>query len=299
MPNKYQPNVEYFLVEGWFEKSNGLHDGSFYGAYCHPSQLLLPIRCVIAGKEAILASQRASIQEAKVLSRELREETKADGEYFDDDRPPVSHVKFQDLEITIENPVGSVRSGVSKDGHAWETKMKNSYGFLKRVNGADGEGVDVFLGPNAGAKFVYVVHQNNPESGQFDEDKVMLGFDTAETARKSYLAHYDNDDYFGSLTTIPIDTFKEAVNSKSDEFRWKSKTPQTGIKIEEMFCSGAIAERPNVLGGTIGMKPPEILGASNNRPRRRKKPKMPHSNKIGSRIPTISQSGGTLGGNPQ
>lgn len=285
---KFKQNLEYFLVEGWYNQTSGLYGDRFYGAYCIPSQPLCPIRCVLEGRDAELASQRAATQSSCVLSCELREEVKADGEQFDDERPPLSHTKFQGLEITIENPAGTTRSGVSKNGHAWEIRMKYDYGFLKRVNGADGEGVDVYVGPLTDAVNAYVVHQNNPETGQYDEDKVMLGFPDGDTAKLAYLKHYDNPDFFGSMTEIPMETFKETVNSKSDEFKWKNKGPQVGVKIEEMVGCGGIADRPNVL-------------VDNTRPRRKKKPKFPASrnNRIGARVPTISQSGGQLGGNNQ
>lgn len=283
---KYQDNLEYFLVEGWFVETSGLHSGRFYGAYCSPARSLFPVRCVLEGRDAELASQRAATQVARALSGELCEETKADGEKFDDDRPPLTHTKYQGLDIAIENPAGTTRSGVSKDGHAWETHMKYAYGFLKRADGADGEGVDVYVGPAEDADNAYVIHQNSPETGQFDEDKVMLGFADGESAKTAYLQHYDDPDFFGTMTEIPMKTFKEAVNSKSDDFRWKSKSPQVGVKLEEMVTTGAIVDRPCVLG-TGGWQ----------MPRRKKKPKLPHSNKIGPRIPTISQSGGRLGGN--
>jgi hypothetical protein len=36
---------------------------------------------------------------------------------------------------------------------------------------------------------VFVVDQVNPRTGEFDEHKVMLGFDTLEEARAAYLAN--------------------------------------------------------------------------------------------------------------
>jgi hypothetical protein len=35
------------------------------------------------------------------------------------------------LEIVIENPEGSVRSGIDSDGKSWETKMQNHYGYIR------------------------------------------------------------------------------------------------------------------------------------------------------------------------
>lgn len=316
MPHCYKPEAEYYLVEGWFEKSNGISDGVFHGACCLPDSPLRPVRVAIHGEKAIEAAGRAATQDIRIHPVDLMEGENTDGDYWYNEggkwvcRPGKrgdggklcnpEATEFQGLEITIENPAGSTRSGVDEDGHEWETKMKYDYGFLRRVKGADDEGVDVYVGPVEDAEFAYVVHQNCPDTKQFDEDKVMLGFGTAEKAREAYLAHYDNPDFFGSMTAIPIDTFKEAVNSKGDKFKWKSKGPQVGVKIEEMVGCGAIADRPVALTGSVGLVEPEVITRDENptnQPKKKKKPKLPHSNHIGPRMPTISQSGGRLGGN--
>ncbi len=43
------------------------------------------------------------------------------------------HVRLYGLDITIENPKGSFRSGVSKQGKKWETELKHHYGYITRV----------------------------------------------------------------------------------------------------------------------------------------------------------------------
>ncbi|HWY87997.1 MAG TPA: hypothetical protein VNX28_14795, partial [Gemmataceae bacterium] len=57
------------------------------------------------------------------------------------------HVVIQGLPVTIENPAGSTRSGTSKDGKAWQVTMGSHYGYLKRADSADGDNLDVFIGP--------------------------------------------------------------------------------------------------------------------------------------------------------
>lgn len=311
MPNKFISDADYYLVKGWYENSRGLYEGVFYGACCLPNNPLKPIRVAIYGDDAKLASEKAASQMVRIMASDLMESAETDGDYwYKEDgkwvcRPgkkgdggklynPDEPKKFQGLEIFIENPAGSTRTGVSNSGKKWETHMKNDYGFLKKVDGADGEGVDVYLGADDGVEFAYVVHQNNPKTGEFDEDKVMLGFSSAEEARKAYLDHYDDEKFFGSMTTIPMETFKKAVNSKGDEFKWKSKKPQIGVKTEDVCGTGAIA-----MGGGVNFVEPEVLMTRNEKLKRRKKPKLPHDNKIGPRIPTISQTGGRLGGNQQ
>ena len=58
------------------------------------------------------------------------------------------HIKVQGFDITIENPKGSVRSGVDADGKPWETTMNHHYGYFKRSQGKDGDKIDVFIGNN-------------------------------------------------------------------------------------------------------------------------------------------------------
>src|SRR5664279_3302607 len=66
-------NNEYYVVKGWFESSNGLHNGKFYGAVATPSDYLKPIRIVLDGRDATAASQLASRQPAKVYPQEISE----------------------------------------------------------------------------------------------------------------------------------------------------------------------------------------------------------------------------------
>jgi hypothetical protein len=103
------------------------------------------------------------------------------------------HIRLHGLEISIENPAGSVRKGVDPDGKPWETTMANHYGDILGTDGADGDPVDVFIGPNPGSEKAFVVDQYDGAGGKFDEHKVMLGFDTLEQARTAYSSNYDAD----------------------------------------------------------------------------------------------------------
>lgn len=100
------------------------------------------------------------------------------------------HVEFQGLPITIECPRGSYRRGTAPDGTPWECRMPNHYGFVARTIGADGEGIDVFVGQDLDSDLVTIVNQIDPKTGAFDEHKVMLGFVSESDARDAYLAAY-------------------------------------------------------------------------------------------------------------
>ncbi len=120
------------------------------------------------------------------------------------------HVKIQGFDITIENPKGAIRKGVDDNGKAWSTEMKNHYGYFKNTEGKDGDHIDVFIGDNPNSKRIFVVDQVNPKTKEFDESKVMLGFDTEDEAKKAYLSNYSKDwKGFKDITYVDIDTFRD------------------------------------------------------------------------------------------
>ena len=119
--------------------------------------------------------------------------------------------KWNGLDISIENRKGSVRRGTDPDGKPWSQKMKYAYGRIRGTEGNDGEHADVYMGPKMNSGRVFVVHQNNPWTGRYDEDKTMLGFDSPESAKRAYLSQYNRPDFFGSMTEFTVDEFKDAL----------------------------------------------------------------------------------------
>jgi len=118
---------------------------------------------------------------------------------------------FAGLPISIENRKGSKRYWYDRgtDTHG-ETKMEFPYGYIRLTEGSDGDHLDVFLGPDEDAKFVYVVHQRKaPEFKEFDEDKLMLGFPTRAEAKAAYLRHFDSPKFFGGMTAVPMERFRQ------------------------------------------------------------------------------------------
>lgn len=121
--------------------------------------------------------------------------------------------KWHGLDISIENDVGSTRSGTALDGKAWSVQMQHAYGYIRRTEGVDGDHVDCFMGPDPEAEFVYVIHQKQPTTGSYDEDKCMLDFSSADAAKEAFLANYDRPDFFHSMTTLPVDEFITKVKA--------------------------------------------------------------------------------------
>lgn len=121
------------------------------------------------------------------------------------------HVTIQGLPITIENPKGSVRRGKSKDGKEWSQEMAHHYGYIKRTESeADGDHVDVFIGPNPESEIVFVVDQVGADGERFDEHKSMLGFTSAKEAKDAYHANYSAGwKGFAGIKALTMPTFKE------------------------------------------------------------------------------------------
>lgn len=123
------------------------------------------------------------------------------------------HVKIDGYDITIEQPKGSTRSGVDESGNKWETKMNNTYGYIRGTQSVDGDHIDVFLSDNPTEGNVYVVDQINQKTGEFDEHKVMYGFNSIEEAREAYLSNYSEGWKIGTITEVSKDEFKKWIDS--------------------------------------------------------------------------------------
>lgn len=124
------------------------------------------------------------------------------------------HVTVDGLDVTIEQPKGSVRRGKDADGKEWKSEMHNTYGYIKETEGVDGDHIDIFLSDNPASGHVFVVDQVNPKTGEFDEHKVMYGFDSAEEAKQAYLSNYEKGwKGLGDITEVTKEEFKKWVDS--------------------------------------------------------------------------------------
>ncbi len=125
----------------------------------------------------------------------------------------LSGEQTQGIDITIENPKDSTRSGIAPDGTAWSNNMGAHYGYAKRSEAADGDHVDVFVGPAADrAPTVYVIDQVNAD-GSYDEAKAMFGFMNKAAALKAYRSSYSKGWKVGPVTAMPVSEFKEGLAS--------------------------------------------------------------------------------------
>lgn len=128
------------------------------------------------------------------------------------------HVQVGTFDITIEQPQGSVRKGTDADGKQWESKMNNTYGYIRGAVGVDGDHIDVFLSNDIdgwNGRKVFVVDQYNPD-GSFDEHKVMLGFNDVDEAKSDYLANYESgweNNRRIDVSTVNLEDFEKWIVS--------------------------------------------------------------------------------------
>lgn len=126
----------------------------------------------------------------------------------------MGHIRLDGYNITIENPKGSVRRGTDSKGNAWENTLNNDYGYIRGTEGVDGDHIDVYLSDNPTEGNVFVIDQVNPGTREFDEHKVMYGFNSAEEAREAYLANFSEGwNGLGNITEVSKDEFKKWIES--------------------------------------------------------------------------------------
>ncbi|MEI4980973.1 LPD38 domain-containing protein [Aeromonas caviae] len=147
------------------------------------------------------------------------------------------HIKQQGLDIALENPKGSTRSGTAQDGKAWQSTMTHDYGYIKRTLGADGDHVDVFIGDKPDSETVYVVDQVDPITGKFDEHKVMMGFSDEQAAREGYLGNYEAGwKGLGAIKAMPVESFKRWVkegDTTKPVVKKARMSQQHGLSVDE------------------------------------------------------------------
>lgn len=121
-------------------------------------------------------------------------------------------IDLHGLGIAIENPVGSIRSGVDENGVPWEIQMDHAYGFIMNTEGMDGEEIDVFVGPYQNSENVYVITIRDPKEGV--EDKVFLGYRSGKEAMDTFESHYSNPyDFVDKVSEYTLAQFLQAISS--------------------------------------------------------------------------------------
>lgn len=146
------------------------------------------------------------IEQARSVNRNPSDGQKKAGNY------QKGHVRVHGLDISIENPRGSYRSGVGGDGKKWRSRLPHHYGYFRGTEGSDGDHVDVFLGPHFRSGAVYVIDQKDLRTGAHDEHKVMLGFGSEKQAREAYKQAFSDGkgaSRIRSIEGMTVEKFKD------------------------------------------------------------------------------------------
>lgn len=162
------------------------------------------------------------------------------------------HLSFGGYDYTVETPKGVTRSGKDEQGRPWSVTMHDTYGYILGKIGVDGDHIDMFINDAADLDTfdgnVYVVDQVNPETGEFDEHKVMYGYPSEEAATEAYLANYSKGwKGLGKVTSVPKATFDkwlESSDRKTKPFADYAmvQKEQRAAYEEEMMQDGAHSE---------------------------------------------------------
>nr|DAH91542.1 MAG TPA: Type I restriction enzyme [Caudoviricetes sp.] len=128
----------------------------------------------------------------------------------------MGHVKIDGMDVTIENPKGSIRKGRDADGKEWQSEMHNDYGYIRGTKAVDNDHIDIFLSDDPEHGNVYVIDQIDPKTGKFDESKVMYGFSSEQEARDAYLSNYEKGwKGLGKITEVTREEFKKWIDSST------------------------------------------------------------------------------------
>lgn len=131
---------------------------------------------------------------------ELSEAQKEAGNY------KKKHLRMHGMDISIENPAGSIRTGEGPNG-PWAVKMPYDYGYIKGTSGADGDQLDVAIGPQGEESLdAHIINQRHPTTGKFDEHKIFLGFPSREEAIQAFKKGRKDDPekVLGDVLTVPV-----------------------------------------------------------------------------------------------
>lgn len=193
----------------------------------------------------------------------------------------MGHVRVQGLDITIENPKGGWRRGTSKDGVKWATRLRNHYGYIRGTKGADGDPVDVFLGPDLDSEMVYVVDQTDGRPGSgFDEHKTMVGWRNRQAAKDAYLANFDEGwNGFWAITPMTMPEFRRWLREADmsvPAHQWAAGSRKSAA--DEMLGEPIVGEVLRKLAEEAGapdLPAQDLLGAGDPGPKTPKTPKTP------------------------
>ena len=181
-----------------------------------PSKVTEPEPTLPPKVEAIVAKTKTAKERLATALRRI--DRKATPDQIRAGNAKVGLFNIHGLQLAIQYARGMVRSGTSREGQTWQQRMTAHYGHIKGTKGADGQPIDIYIGSNPDADTVFVVDQRNPDTHEFDEHKVMLGFKDADAALTAYHGAFGDGSgpaRTGDVTPMTVPEFQAWVAEKT------------------------------------------------------------------------------------
>ncbi len=117
--------------------------------------------------------------------------------------PIKKKIRIQGIPVWLEWLKGETRQYKKGGVVKYERHMEADYGYIPGTLDSDGEELDVYVGPDKGAKKAFVIRQLK-KTGGFDEHKIMLGYSSKAAAKASYVHHMGGTpERFGGMASVP------------------------------------------------------------------------------------------------
>ena len=113
----------------------------------------------------------------------------------------LGRITLHGMDIAIEQPRGTYRTGIDAGGKHWTTRMAAHYGYIAGTKGNDGDEVDCFIGFYPQSEQAFDINQD--VAGRYDEHKIKLCFPDEENARRAYTDSYERG-WPGLESIVPV-----------------------------------------------------------------------------------------------
>jgi hypothetical protein len=107
--------------------------------------------------------------------------------YYNRDRDlPGRQIRFLGHDVVIEREAGETRDEGSSQGAV----MSVPYGYFPGTRANDGDALDCFVGDAEDSNRVFVIDQMNPDTGEFHQPKVFMGFRNSDAVLDAFNKFY-------------------------------------------------------------------------------------------------------------
>jgi hypoxanthine phosphoribosyltransferase/SAM-dependent methyltransferase len=128
-----------------------------------------------------------------------------------EDDPVKALIDWQGLQLAVEFFAGELR------GADWDypTPVPYDYGYFLDTEAEDGDSVDFLMGPNPEEETVYVATQQDIDTGEFSQFKVLIGFESEAQAEGAFKLMWPPE-MFAGVVELPAADFAAFTLPKMD-----------------------------------------------------------------------------------